>query len=61
MDAGGWIALVNFLPHVREDLQAANLDQYLMFGGKLDAMPWRTLEPGNLFSRINAMATKRLG
>lgn len=61
MDAGGWIALVNFLPHVREDLQAANLDQYLMFGGKLDAMPWRTLEPGILFSRINAMATKRLG
>ncbi len=61
MDAGGWIALVNFLPHVREDLQAANVDQYLMFGGKLDAMPWRTLGPGTLFSRIDALATKRLG
>jgi hypothetical protein len=60
-DQGGWTALVNFLPHVREDLQVASLDQYLLFGGKLDAMPWRTLEPGELFARVDALVMKRLG
>jgi hypothetical protein len=60
-DQGGWTALVNFLPHVREDLQVASLDQYLLFGGKLDAMPWRTLEPGELFARVDSLVMKRLG
>jgi hypothetical protein len=59
-DANGWIALVNFLPHVREDLHAADLDLYLLFGGKLDEMPWRTLEPDELFARIDRQVRKRL-
>lgn len=59
-DADGWIALVNFLPHVREDLQAADLDQYLVFGGKLDEMPWRTWEPDELFAKVETQVTKRL-
>jgi len=59
-DANGWIALVNFLPHVREDMHAADLDQYLLFGGQLDEMPWRTLEPGELFARIDKQVQKRL-
>ncbi len=61
MDAGGWIALVNFLPHVREEFQEANLDQYLIFGGKLDTMPWRTLEPEKLYTRVDSQVAKRLG
>ena len=61
MDAGGWITLVNFLPHVREDLQRAGLDQYLVFGGELDNLAWRKLAPDALFARVNALVTKRLG
>lgn len=61
MDAGGWIVLINFLQHVREDLQAADLDQYLIFGGKLDDMPWRTMEPDELLTRVEAQVHKRLG
>lgn len=61
MDGGGWITLLNFLQHVRDDLQAANLDQYMLFGGKLDKMPWRTLGPIDLYSRIDALVMKRLG
>lgn len=61
MDAGGWIALVNFLPHVREDLQAANLDQYLVFGGKLDDLAWRRMAPHEMKARVEALVTKRLG
>ena len=52
---------MNFLPHVREDLQAADLDQYLIFGGKLDEMPWRTMEPDELMAQVEAQVTKRLG
>ena len=60
-DAGGWIALVNFLAHVRQDMQAANLDQYLIYGGKLDELEWRRNGPDGLFARVNALVTKRLG
>ncbi|MBZ0207067.1 MAG: hypothetical protein K8H89_12135 [Flavobacteriales bacterium] len=61
MDADGWIALINFLPHVREDLRSADLDQYLVFGGKLDEMGWRTMEPDELLARVAAHVTKRIG
>lgn len=61
MDAGGWIALINFLPHVREDLRSADLDQYLAFGGKLDEMGWRAMEPEELLARVAAQVTKRIG
>lgn len=61
MDAGGWIALVNFLPHVREDLRRADLDHYLLFGGKLDTLEWRRMDPDELVSRIEALVTKRIG
>ena len=60
-DAGGWIALVNFLQHVREDLQAADLDQYLLFGGKLDELAWRSMEPDELFAKVDAQVVRRLG
>ncbi|HRN36366.1 MAG TPA: hypothetical protein PLV70_00420 [Flavobacteriales bacterium] len=60
MDAGGWIALVNFHKHVREDLQAANLDQYLLMGGKLDALPWRTWGPDDFCARVERIVVKRL-
>lgn len=61
MDAGGWIVLINFLQHVREDLKAYDLDQYLIFGGKLDEMPWRIMEPDELLARVEAQVHKRLG
>lgn len=60
MDDGGWIALVNFLPHVRDDLRTADLDHYLIFGGKLDELPWRTLEPDELLATVGGQVQKRL-
>lgn len=60
-DAGGWVALVNFLKHVREELHTADLDQYLLIGGELDHMPWRTMEPDGLIEKVDAQVMKRLG
>ncbi len=60
-DADGWIALLNFREHVREDLKAANIDQYFLLGGKLDQVDWRTFEPDDLFERVSGFVMKRLG
>jgi hypothetical protein len=60
-DAGGWIALLNFRPHVLEDFQRANIDQYFLLGGQLNAFKWRTYEPETLFEQVDALVLKRLG
>ncbi|MBK7945100.1 MAG: hypothetical protein IPJ85_07275 [Flavobacteriales bacterium] len=60
-DAGGWIALLNFRPHVLEDLQAANIDQFFLLGGQLNAMEWRTWEPDSLLEKVGGLVMKRLG
>ncbi|MBS1580890.1 MAG: hypothetical protein JST66_01695 [Bacteroidetes bacterium] len=59
-DADGWIALLNFREHVRDDLRTANIDQYFLMGGKLDQMDWRTFEPEDLFERVDAQVQRRL-
>ncbi len=60
-DANGWIALLNFRPHVLEDMQAANIDQYFLMGGKLNALAWRTFEPEGVFANVESMVIRRLG
>jgi len=46
---------------VQEDLQRANIDQYFLLGGKLNALQWRTLEPDALFERVESFVMRRLG
>lgn len=60
-DADGWIALLNFREHVREDLKAASIDQYFLLGGHFDQMDWRTFEPEDLYERVSGFVMKRLG
>jgi hypothetical protein len=60
-DANGWIAMLNFRPHVLEDLQTANIDQYFLLGGRLNAVKWRTQEPELLFEVVEGYVTRRLG
>ena len=57
----GWIALLNFRPHVLEDLQHANIDQYFLLGGWLNALKWRTLEPETFYEQVEGLVMKRLG
>lgn len=57
----GWIALLNFRPHVLEDLQHANIDQYFLLGGQLNDLGWRTYGPEELCERVDALVMKRLG
>ncbi|MCW5898711.1 MAG: hypothetical protein KIT10_05520 [Flavobacteriales bacterium] len=60
-DRDGWIALLNFRPHVLADLQQANIDQYFLLGGQLNALRWRTQEPEDLYRRVESLVVRRLG
>lgn len=57
----GWIAFLNFREHVLREFTANNLDYYILLGGKLNNIGWRTFNPIQLFNSIDAMAMKRLG
>lgn len=60
-DLDGWIALLNFRPHVLEDMTAANVDSYFVLGGKMNDLKWRTYSPIQLCHQINEQVMKRLG
>ena len=56
----GWIAAINFQPHVLQEFKRYNIDYYLNFGGDLDELNWRTSEPYELFNRVESLLIKRL-
>lgn len=59
--AGGWIALVNFQPHVLVEMKKARIDWYLHWGGPLDELPWRTMKPPQLMQVVEEIIRKRIG
>lgn len=60
-DTDGWVALVNFRTHVLEDMSQAGIDQYVLLGGSLNEVPWRTGAPEVLFERVGSTIMRRLG
>jgi hypothetical protein len=56
----GWIACINFLPHVLTEFKTERLDYYLIFGGELDDLDWRTFSPDKLFSHIATIISHRI-
>ena len=60
-DADGWIALLNFRPHVLDDIQRAGLDQYFLTGRGLNELRWRAYGPDELFTIVDDLVMKRLG
>ena len=60
-DEDGWIAFLNFRDHVLEDFSRANIDQYLVVGGNLQEIRWRTMHPNQLYESVKAMVMKRIG
>ena len=56
----GWIIGINFRQHVKEEFRQANIDQYLIFGGEFDGLPWRQLLPQQLFARLNDWVKRQL-
>lgn len=56
----GWVALVNFREHVLEDFTSANIDSYMVMGGKINEIDWRTLHPLQFYKRVAKYVQRRL-
>lgn len=56
----GWIAGINFREHVISEFRSQNIDYYINFGGELDTMNWRMLQPHQLFEKVEAILSRRL-
>lgn len=57
----GWIAFLNFRKHVLDEFQNANIDYYILSGGKLNDIAWRTTTPQQLFEKVEHFVQKRIG
>jgi hypothetical protein len=56
----GWIAFLNFRKHVMEEFQRANIDYFIVSGGQLNDIAWRTSTPFQLFEKVEHFVQKRL-
>ena len=56
----GWIALVNFHPHVMREFEQINIDSYFVCGGELDDLEWSIYSPFQLFKKVSGYVEKRL-
>jgi hypothetical protein len=57
----GWIAGINFRDHVLEEWKKFNLDYYINFGGTLEVLNWRTMNPQTFCKTVEGLIQKRLG
>lgn len=56
----GWIAALNFRPHVMKEMEKYNIDSFLITGGELDEINWRLFNPVELLSQIEKIVSHRL-
>jgi len=56
----GWIAALNFREHVLVEFNKYNIDYYLVFGGELDDLRWRSYTPQQLYEKVNSIICHRL-
>jgi hypothetical protein len=56
----GWIAAINFRDHVLTEFGKNNIDYYLIYGGELDQMFWRTYSPPQLLEKVESIINHRL-
>jgi hypothetical protein len=57
----GWIAFLNFRKHVMDEFHKANIDYYIISGGTLNDISWRTDTPQILFEKVEHYVQKRIG
>lgn len=62
-DEGGWIAFLNLLGHVEEEMRATGVDHYASFGKHYNNVNWRPHKPQQVFEAVDSLVqtgTKRL-
>ena len=58
---GGWVAAVNFQNHVLQEMSQVGVDEYLLWGGELNDLPWRTYKPQDLKLKIEMIFNRLIG
>lgn len=53
LEGNGWIVLINFRPHVLDEMKQAHLDYYLFWSDALNHAQWRKTTPYMLFKLID--------
>ena len=56
----GWIAAINFREHVLSEFSRFNIDYYLVYGGELNLMNWRSFSPLQFFMLVENIVKHRL-
>ena len=56
----GWIVGLNFRDFVEEEMGVYQIDHYINFGGELQSINWRTMQPKSLFAAIDHLLQRRL-
>ncbi len=51
----GWVAIVNTLDHVKDEMEDVRLQYYVNFGGNLNGLQWRNLKPRLLFEMVEGI------
>jgi hypothetical protein len=57
----GWIATLNLREHVLAELSRYHIDHYLVLGGTLNDIAWRSRKPTQLLEQIELVVGRRLG
>lgn len=56
----GWVVALNFQEHVLNEFSRNNLDYFLIYGGELNDMTWRSFNPQQLYKKIEMVISHRL-
>ena len=56
----GWIAAINFREFIFREWSSYNIDTYLNFGGTLQIDTWRTLNPMQLYDKVEKLIRRRI-
>jgi len=56
----GWVSLLGFPDHTREEMKKYNIDSYFNMEGSLEITTWRTMHPLVLCETINKIIRNRI-
>lgn len=54
-DLGGWVALINTLRHVEQEMTEAQLQSYVNIGGPYTGVNWRSQKPKMLIRQLDSL------
>lgn len=57
---GGWVTLINFHPHVLDEMENAGIGNYFLIKEQFEQVDWRLLKPQMMFEKVEMMLPRLL-